>query len=221
MYIIVVGGGQVGTHLAKALLAEGHEVLIIERSEKIAQDIANELGSSVAMRGDGCEVRVLTQAGTSRADMLVAVTGDDEDNLVSCQVAKHKFAVPRTLARVSNPRNEPLFRKLGVDVTVSSTSIILEYIEHEVPSHPLMHLMLMRDRGLEVLQLAIPPGARSVGKRMIDLMLPMETVLSLIIRRGQRPLIPGPDTVLEAEDQIIAVAPPAAEAELRAILTSI
>jgi trk system potassium uptake protein TrkA len=221
MYIVVIGGGQVGTHLAKALLAEGHEVLIIERNEKIAQDIANELGSSVAMRGDGCEVRVLTDAGTSRADMLVAVTGDDEDNLVSCQVAKHKFAVPRTLARVSNPRNEPLFRKLGVDVTVSSTSIILEYIEHEVPSHPLMHLMLMRDRGLEVLQVAIPTGARSVGKRIGDLMLPSETVLSLIIRRMQKPIVPSPDTMLEAEDQIIAVAPPAAEPELRAVLTSI
>ncbi len=220
MYIIIVGGGQVGTHLAKALLSEGHEVLIIERNEKIAQDIANELGSSVAMRGDGCEVRVLTEAGTSRADMIVAVTGDDEDNLVSCQIAKHKFAVPRTLARVSNPRSEPLFRKLGIDVTVSSTSIILEHIEHEVPSHPLMHLMLMRDRGLEVLEVAIPPGARSVGKRIGELTLPSETVLSLIMRKAQRPLIPTPETVLEAEDQIIAVAPPAAEPELRTVLTS-
>jgi len=217
MYIIVVGGGQLGYHLTRALLSESHEVLLIERDAKTSQKLIDELGS-VAVRGDGCEASVLAKAGTSRADMLVAVTGDDEDNLVACQVAKHKFAVPRTIARVRNPRNETLFRKLGVDVTVSSTNLILEHIEHEMPSHPLMHLMVMRDRGLEIVEVTIPAASASVGRKLKDLALPAETVLSLIVRPGQKPVIPGPDTVIAAGDQIIAITPADAEESLRSVL---
>jgi trk system potassium uptake protein TrkA len=218
MYIIIVGGGQVGYHLTRALLAEGHEVLVIEKNASVSQGIANELGSSVVLHGDGCEVSVLTEAGTSRADMLLAVTGDDEDNLVACQVAKYKFTVGRTLARVRNPRHESLFRKLGVDVTVSSTSIILEHIEHEVPSHPLMHLMLIRDRGLEIVEVTVPAGSKSVGQAIKDLTIPPDTVLSLIIRKAQNPIIPTPDTVIEAGDQVVAVTPPASETDFRSAL---
>lgn len=218
MYIIVVGGGQLGYHLTRALLAEGHEVLLIERDAKTSQKLIDELGS-VVVRGDGCEASVLAKAGTSRADMLVAVTGDDEDNLVACQVAKHKFAVARTISRVRDPRNESLFRKLGVDVTVSSTNLILEHIEHEMPSHPLMHLMVMRDHSLEIVEVTIPAGSASVGRKIKDLALPPETVLSLIVRPGQKPIIPGPDTAIAAGDQVIAVAPADAEESLRSALT--
>ena len=218
MYIIVVGGGQLGYHLTRALLAENHEVLLIEREAATSQKLINELGS-VAVRGDGCEASILAKAGTSRADMLIAVTGDDEDNLVACQVAKHKFAVPRTIARVRNPRNESLFRKLGVDVTVSSTNLILEHIEHEMPSHPLMHLMVMHDRSLEIVEVTIPAGSASVGRKVKDLALPAETVLSLIVRPGQKPVIPGPDTIIDAEDQIIAISPAESEEALRSSLT--
>ena len=218
MYIIIVGGGQLGYHLTKALLAESHDVLLLEREAKTSQNLINELGG-VAVRGDGCEASVLAKAGCSRADMLVAVTGDDEDNLVACQVAKHKFAVARTIARVRNPRNENLFRKLGVDVTVSSTNLILEHIEHEMPSHPLMHLMLMRDRGLEIVEVTIPAGSKSAGRQVRDLNIPPDTMLSLLIRKAQKPIMPNGDTVIEAEDQIIAVTPPTSEAALRAVLT--
>jgi trk system potassium uptake protein TrkA len=218
MYIIVIGGGQLGYHLTRALLAESHEVLLIENDAKTSQKLIDELGS-VAVRGDGCEASVLAKAGTSRADMLVAVTGDDADNLVACQVAKHKFAVPRTIARVRNPRNEALFRKLGVDVTVSSTNLILEHIEHEMPSHPLMHLMVMHDRGLEIVEVTIPAGSASIGRKIKDLALPAETMLSLIVRPGQKPVIPGPDTVISADDQVIAIAPADAEESLRSVLT--
>jgi trk system potassium uptake protein len=219
VYLIIIGGGQVGFHLARALLAEGHEVLVVEKNLSVSQAIANELGTSAALHGDGCEVTTLAEAGTSRADMLLAVTGDDEDNLVACQIAKHKFAVPRTIARVRNPRHELLFRKLGVDVTVSSTSIILEHIEHEMPSHPLMHLMLMRDRGLEIVEVTIPAGSKSAGRQVRDLNIPPDTMLSLLIRKAQKPIMPNGDTVIEAEDQIIAVTPPSSEAALRAVLT--
>jgi trk system potassium uptake protein TrkA len=219
VYIIIIGGGQVGYHLARALLAENHEVLVIEKSGAVSQNIANELGSSVVLHGDGCEVSVLTEAGTARADMLLAVTGDDEDNLVTCQIAKHKFGVARTLARVRNPRHEALFHRLGVDVTVSSTSLILEHIEHEMPSHPLMHLMLIRDRGLEIVEVTIPSSSANVGKKVSELAIPADTVLSLIIRQTQNPIVPSDDTVLEAGDQVVAVTPPASEAALRAALT--
>jgi trk system potassium uptake protein TrkA len=219
VYLIIIGGGQVGFHLARALLAEGHEVLVVEKNLAVSQTVANELGTSAALHGDGCEVTTLAEAGTSRADMLLAVTGDDEDNLVACQIAKHKFAVPRTLARVRNPRHEPLFRKLGVDVTVSSTSIILEHIEHEMPSHPLMHLMLMRDRGLEIVEITIPAGSKSAGRPVRELTIPPDTMLSLLIRKTQKPIMPDGDTVIEAEDQIVAVTPPTSEAALRAVLT--
>ena len=155
MYIIVVGGGKVGYHLTKALLAEGHEVLIIEKDRSRVEFICSELGS-ICLLGDGCEASTLAEAGTVRADMLIAVTGDDEDNLVSCQVAKHKFKVPRTIARSSNPKNETLFHMLGVDFTVSSTNVIMENIQQEVPTHILTHLLTIQDKGIELVEIKIP-----------------------------------------------------------------
>jgi trk system potassium uptake protein TrkA len=151
VYIVVIGGGRIGYYLIKALLAEGHEVLVVERNSAVCQTINDELGS-VCFHGDGCETAILEEIGTARSDMLIAVTGDDEDNLVACQVAKHKFNVPRTIARIRNPINEVLFKKLGIDVTVSSTKIILESIEKEVPTHPMTHLMEMEDKGLELVK---------------------------------------------------------------------
>ena len=217
MYIVIVGGGRLGYYLAKALIDEGHEVLIIEKNAAISQTIAGEMGS-VCLHGDGCETATLAQAGTNRADMLIAVTGDDEDNLVACQVAKYQFNVGRTIARVRNPQNESTFKKLGIDVTVSSTSIILEHIEHEGPSHPLMHLLTIEDRGLEVVEVTIPPGSSMVGKQVKELSLPPDSILSLIIRRERKPIVPTTTTTLEAGDQIIAVTPPESEEALRTAL---
>ena len=217
MYIIIVGGGRLGYYLTKALLDEGHEVLIIEKDATVCEIISDELGS-ICIRGDGCETVTLDDVGTGRADMLVAVTGDDEDNLVSCQVAKHKFNVPRTIARIRNPRNETLFKKLGIDVTVSSTDIILEHIEEVVPTHPLTHLLTIRDKGLEVVEIKIPPESATVGKAVKELSLPDESILSLIIRKERRPIVPAGNTILQAGDQIIAVTRPESEQELRAAL---
>ncbi len=217
MYIIVVGGGRVGYYLTKALLDEGHEVLVVEKNATICENINDELGS-VCFRGDGCEAATLTEIGTGRADMLIAVTGDDEDNLVACQVAKHKFNVPRTIARIRNPKNETLFKKLGVDVTVSSTNIILEHIEEEVPTHPLTHLLEIRDKGLEIVEVKIPAESTTVGKPVKELSLPPGSVLCLIIRKARKPIVPAASTILQAEDQIIAVTPPESEEALRTAL---
>ena len=217
MYIIIVGGGKVGFHLAKALLDEGHEVLVLEKSAAECEYISSQLGS-VCVRGDGCEVTTLADAGTGRADMLIAVTGDDEDNLVACQVAKHKFNVPRTIARLYDPRNETIFKKLGIDVTINSTNIILEHIEEEVPTHPLTHLLTIRDKGLEIVEVKIPPTSPTVGKQVKELSLPPGSTLLLLIRKRQKPHVPRADTVVRAGDQIIAVTPPESEEELRMAL---
>ena len=217
MYIIIVGGGEVGYYLSKALLDEGHEVLVLEKEPRRNEFICDQLGS-VCIRGDGCEASTLAQVGTGRADMLIAVTGDDEDNMVACQVAKHKFNVPRTIARITNPKNEAIFKKLGIDVTISSTNIILENIEEEVPTHPLTHLLTIRDKGLEIVEVKIPADSTTVGKAIKELSLPSESILSLLIRKEQKPQVLTANTVLQAEDQIIAVTTPESEETLRAAL---
>ena len=217
MYIIIVGGGRVGYYLAKALLEEDHEVLIIEQNPAICETINDELGS-ICSRGDGCEVTTLMEAGTGRADMFVAVTGEDPHNLVACQLAKHKFEVSRTIARIKNPKNEGLFKKLGIDVTICSTNVILEHITEEVPTHSLTHLMEIPDRGLEVVEVRIPVGSASIGKAVKDLSLPAGSMLSLIIRKGQKPIVPVPATVLIEGDQVIAVTSSETEEALRSVL---
>ncbi len=214
MYIMVVGGGRIGYYLTKALLDEEHEVLIIEKSATICETINDELGS-ICFRGDGCETATLDEAGTSRADMLIAVTGHDEDNLVACQVAKHKFNVPRTVARIRNPKHEALFKKLGVDVTISSTNVILEHIEQEVPTHPLTHLLEIRDKGLEIVEVKIPPESTTIGKSVRELSLPEGTKLALVIRKQGKHSVPTVNTVLRAEDRIIALITSESEEALR------
>ncbi len=217
MYIIIIGGGRVGYYLSKALLNEGHEILLIEKNPAVCDTINDELGS-VCLRGDGCEVSTLNEAGTSRADMLVAVTADDEDNLVACQLAKYKFKVPHTIARTRNPKNEELFKKLGIDVTISSTNIILEHITEEVPTHPVTHLMEIRDRGLEIVEVRVPADCPSVGRTVKDIILPTGSMLSLIVRKSQKPVVPTAATILMADDQIIAVTTSQTEEALRAAL---
>ena len=217
MYIIVVGGGRLGYHLTEALLREGHEVVIVEKNPTICQIINDELGS-VCIRGDGCETVTLDEIGTTRADMLIAVTGDDEDNLVACQVAKHKFNVPRTIARVRNPKNETIFKALGIDVTVSSTNIILENIKEEVPTHPLTHLLTIRDKGLEIVEVKIPPDATTIGKPIKEFTLPQGSRLALIISKKDKPRVPTSDTILRDGDRVIAVTTPESEEALRAVL---
>ena len=216
MYIIIVGGGNVGYYLAKTLLSEGHEVFVLDKEPQRCNFISEQLGG-VCKRGDGCEARTLADAGTERADMLIAVTDEDEDNLVACQVAKHKFNVPRTIARINNPQNENIFKKLGTDVTVSSTNLILEHIEEEVPTHPLVHLLTLKGGNLEIVEIKVAPASPVVGKRMKDIAFPPDSVICLVIGKWGAH-VPTGDTMLEAEDQVVAVTKPEAEERLRATI---
>jgi trk system potassium uptake protein len=218
MYIIIIGGGRVGYYLLKALLKEGHEVLVLEKDPRVCKTITDELGS-VCFRGDGCEAATLAEVGTGRADMFIALTGDDEDNLVSCQVAKHKHNVPRTVARLRNPKNAALFKKLGVDVTVSATDIIMEAIEREVPTHQVTQLLSLEEKGLVLVDVKVGAKSSTVGKMVKDLDLPKDSKLALIIPAEGSAHVPATHTVLQAGDQIIAVTPPDTTEALRNALS--
>jgi trk system potassium uptake protein TrkA len=218
MYIVIIGGGKVGFYLAKELVEANHEVLIIERNAAKCVEIQEELGE-IVMRGDGCEAAILEQAGTGRADLLLAVTGEDEDNLVASQVAKHVFNVPRAVARINNPKNELIFRKLGIDSTVSATSAIMSHIEQELPTHPLISLMTLR-RGFEIVEIKIPGNASVVGRPLREVLLPHQSLIWGIVDTEGNPKAPTPDTVLRAGDEVVAVTLQESEEALRAALSA-
>jgi len=219
VYIIVVGGGKVGYYLARELVEEGHEVLVIEKDNSKCERIAEELGD-IALRGDGCEAATMEIAGFGRADMVIAVTGDDEDNLVTCQVAKVKFNVPRTVARINNPKNEEIFKRLGIDTTVSATAAILAHIEQELPTHPLIPLLTLKGGGLEIVEVKVPATSPAVGKRIRDILLPQQSLIVLIVDEEGTPRVPSSDVVIRAGDEVVAVARTEAEDALRAALAA-
>ncbi|MBI2871595.1 MAG: TrkA family potassium uptake protein [Chloroflexi bacterium] len=206
MYIIVVGCGKVGYPLVRGLLASGHEVLAIERDSHRAEEVSERLGS-VVLSGDGSEATALAEAGAKRCDVLIAVTGLDEDNLMACQVAKHRLGVKRTIALVNDPQNETLFKALGVDVTVSHTDFILAQIEEKLPTQPLVHVMPLRERGRQIVDIRIPPDAAVVGKQLSELELPPDILISLVIGKDGTPRLPNGDTPIESGDEVVAVTP--------------
>ncbi|MBN2238145.1 MAG: TrkA family potassium uptake protein [Dehalococcoidales bacterium] len=218
MYIIIIGGGRVGYYLTKTLLDEGHEVLIVEKEAVMCETLRNEFGS-IVVHGDGCETAILKKVGTERADMFIAVTGEDPDNLVSCQIAKHKFNVARTVARIRNPINEILFKKLGIDVTVSGTNVILEYIQEEVPTHHLTHLMAFEDSGEEIVEIRIPPDAKTVGQPLRNLSIPSTSKLIVVLSTGKKNRIPTKNTIIKEDDRFIAITTLEDEEALRSTLT--
>lgn len=207
-----------GYHLAKALLKSEHEVFIIERSSLKSETIREELGSLVIV-GDGCEEAVLKEAGTSRADVFIAATGADEDNLVACQIAKHRFQVPRTISIINNPNNEKLFVELGIDVCVSSTDIILSHIEEELPAHSLIHFMAIRGSNREVVGIRIPPDAAVVGRVLGDVPIPEDSLISFILKKDGTLMVPDSEAVLGSGDEVVAITTADGEEALREALT--
>lgn len=216
MYIIVVGGGKVGYYLTKNLLNEGHEVLLIERDVSKVETYSDRFGS-VVLAGDGAEAAVLAAAGAARADVVVAVTGEDEDNLVVCQVAKAKFHVGRTIARVNNPKNEQLFRLLGIDVTVSQTNHILNLIEQAIPERSFVHLLSLRHADLAIIEATIGEDSPVVNQSIDEIELPVDCLVAAIAR-GADLIVPHGETKILAGDDIIAVTQRAEEDELRRLL---
>jgi trk system potassium uptake protein TrkA len=213
-YIIVVGAGKVGWNLARELIEKGSEVTLIESNRRRYATVEQELEHSVQY-GDASELWVLERAGISRADMVIAVTGDDEDNMLICQVAKEKYLVDRIIARVNNPRNRQHFELLGIKPYVSATDLILRLLEHEVPDYGLVHLLDLPEERLEIIELSLAEDSKVAGKRVGDLNLPDGSLLISVLRGGAG-FVPGPDTVLEAGDEVLAVLDPGLEGEIQA-----
>ena len=216
MFVLVVGGGKVGYYLTRELLGSGHEVVLMEKDRARASQIADEIGSIVVAQ-DGCEGKYLGEAGCSRADIVAAVTGDDDDNLVICQMAKHHFDVPRTIARVNNPKNEGLFRHLGVDEIISPTRMILGSIEQDIPVHELLHLAALGESDLEIIEAQLNEGSPAVGKTATDLAIPDGCSLFAIVRDSVATPLRN-DTVLSVGDKVIAIGKADCDTQLRKAL---
>ncbi len=202
MYVIVAGGGKVGYYLAQELLNDNHEVLVIERDPIRAAAISEDLGEAV-MNGDGCEATTLDAAGVARADLVAAVTGDDEDNLVVCEIARRR-GVPRTIARINNPKNELLFKRRGIETTISATQAILAQIEQELPTHDMIPLLQLHS-GLELVEIKLPETSPVAGRSVREVLLPPESIISLVVDPGGVPRIPSGDTRLNPGDALVVV----------------
>jgi trk system potassium uptake protein TrkA len=218
MYLIVVGGGKVGYYLTKTLVNEGYEVLLIEKSASKVDTYAERFGA-IVMNGDGAEAATLAAAGAGRADVVVAVTGDDEDNLVICQMAKQRFHVKRTIARVNNPKNEELFRRLGIDVTVNHTNVILSLIEQQIPDRHFVHLLALKHAELEIVEASVTPDSPIVGQMVSEVRFPPETNIIALLRAGEL-IIPSGQTRVEFGDEVIAVTRRRSEPALRQLIVN-
>ena len=219
MYIVIVGCSEAGYYLARALVTSGHEVAVVERDRDRHQFLTETLGI-VTLLGDGADVETLEKAGAGRADVVVALTGVDATNLVICQTVQHRFRTPRTMTLVKDPKNEPVFEELGVDVVVNWIQLALTALEAGVPGHPLRHLMNLRQPGMQLVCVAVPPEADIVGKRLGELQLPPNSFISLVVKKGGADL-PSNHYLVEAEDEIIAVTSSGDEQLLYDILTGV
>jgi len=203
MHIIIVGGGNVGYYLAKRLMQDKHVVSVVEKDAGLCEKIAKELNVLV-ISGDGCDPNFLEDAGIQKADVVAAVTGQDEDNLVICQLAKETYNVRRTVARVNDSRNEHAFNELGVDVPIDSTAIIAKIIEEEVSFKDFVNLMTFKRGRLAIVRVDLAKESPACGRQVMDIKLPEDSVLVSIIR-GEDVIIPKGTTILRAQDDIIAI----------------
>ena len=201
-YVIIIGGGKVGFYLAKHLIDRDYEVTLVEKDPERAEWIEHQIGSVIVMVGDGDEMAFLAGTGIERAGVLVACTGDDEDNLIACQLAKVKFKVPRTIARVNNPVNVHVFTALGVDAPISATELLMGLIESELSGSEMVRGVAVKASGASLIDVALPDLSQLVGKRVSDVRLPAGVLVVCIVRGGQ-PVIARPDEIIQLRDELI------------------
>ena len=218
MYMIVVGGGKVGLNLARELIRKGVEVTLVEQRRDRYLAIDSELGY-VVQYGDGTELWVLERAGIARADLLVAVTGDDEDNILICQIAREKYLVDRIISRVNNPRNRQYFDLLGIRPVVSATDLILRLIEHEVPQYGLVHLLDLPGERLEIIEMDVAPGSPADGALVQDIAMP-DGSLVISVLRDDGGFVPKGDTVIKAGDEVLLCLDPGLEDQVTPLFSS-
>jgi trk system potassium uptake protein TrkA len=218
MYVIIAGAGKVGWNLARELMFKGHEVTVIEGKRSRYLTVEQELEHAIHY-GDATELWVLERAGIQRADLVIAVTGDDEDNLLICQIAKEKYLCERIIARVNNPRNRAYFELMGIQPAVSATDLILRLIEHEVPSYGLVHLLDLRDEQLEIIELEVADQSPAAGRSVAQVALPDGCLIISVLRRGQG-FVPKADTVIEPGDEVLLVLDPGLEQAVMPVFTA-
>jgi trk system potassium uptake protein TrkA len=217
MFTIVVGGGKMGSNLTRTLMARQHEVTVVESKAVRADTLEDEFGHRV-VHGDGTELYVLESAGITRPpDIVVAVTGDDEDNMIIAQLAREKYGVAKVIARVNDPRNQVHFDLLGISPTVCPTQRIMALIEHEVPQHDLVHLLEFRKENLEIIEVEIDKKAPCAGKPVEKLGLPEGSRLISVVHDGSAEIAVG-STIIRPGDQVLAILEPGCEAEVRRLL---
>jgi trk system potassium uptake protein TrkA len=212
MYIVIVGAGKVGWNLARELIEKGNEVTLIESDRRRFLVVEQELEHAVQY-GDGTELWVLDRAGIQRADMVIAVTGDDEDNILICQIAKEKYLCERIIARVNNPRNLQHFKLLGIQPAVSATDLILRLIEHEVPKYGMVHLLDLAEDRLEIIEMEVTQDAPAAGRPVREIDLPAGSLIISVLR-SDGGFVPSPDTVVEPGDEVLVVLDPGLEADI-------
>ena len=203
MKAIVVGGGKVGYYLSRTLLEHGHHPVIIEKQKEKCRRISDDLDIPV-INGDGSSLEALTMAGAENADALISVTGTDEDNLVVCEIAKHVFKIPKTIARVNNPKNTDIMKMLGVDIAVSSTASLAYLLEREIETAALQNIMSLNGGNTSLVEMNLPQNYTLDGQRVMDLPLPRESIIVSITRNGEM-IIPKGDTLLLSEDKLLLV----------------
>src|SRR6476660_778487 len=217
MYCVIAGGGKVSANVARSLMRLGHEVTLIEQRRDRFERLEDEFEHQV-QRGDATELFVLERAGIARPpDIMLALTGDDEDTMVICQLAQARYGVPKVIARVNDPRNQAHFDLLGLAPTVCATSSIMALVEHEVPEHDLIHLLELRGENLEIVEVQIDGDSPSAGRSVEALSLPEGSRLISVMRDDRAEIAVG-STVLEAGDQVLAILESGKEDELRRVL---
>jgi trk system potassium uptake protein len=216
VYIIVVGGGNVGTYLANRLLKEGHEVLLLEKDPSQLGRLQSQVGDIVAI-GDGCEARVQREVGFERAEVVAAVTGEDEDNLIVCQMARNTWGVERTVARVNDPRHAQFFTEVGISGVVSATNILYNLIEQEISLGEVIPLAALRRGNIEIVEATLTSRSPSVGKKIKEISLPAKSNIVWLLR-GEDGLLVDGETLLQVGDLVVVLVPTEDEAALREVL---
>jgi trk system potassium uptake protein TrkA len=212
VFVLIVGGGKVGLNVGVSLGQLGHEYLIVEQ-RRSRYDLLRAQLEDRLLFGDGTEMWVLEKAGIERADLVVAVTGDDEDNLVIAQLAKHEYRVPKVVARVNNPRNQRTFDLMDVDSTLCAATMTVSMIQHELPTHQFVPLLSLKHEGLELVEIEVSADSPAAHLTVDDMRVPPGALLAAILRDGAA-LLPRADVTLLPGDQVLCLLPPGREKEL-------
>jgi trk system potassium uptake protein len=212
MFVLIVGGGKVGRYLINDFLNKGYEIVLIEQDKDKCDKIKNKYDIKIIW-GDGSEKEILEKAGIEKADAVLAVTEDDQDNLVICQLAERQYSIPRTFTRVNTPGNEKLFNWLGVNVAVSSASILSALLTQEMSIRDLEQLLKKDQDRLKLIKIGVRKGSFVIDRKIKDIDLPLESVLVTIIR-GDKPIVPRGNTIILEGDLVLALTKPEFENDL-------